>query len=417
MPNTANYNFDAPGEQGRYMRDLIAERNAPMAGGGLRPEEFRALQSNLGSGLQAPLMAVNPKTGQMERVYVQNGLDENGTGVDKAYFFESDPNKPQDAMAGLAGGYSTDNGGDLFSRLAQIVGATAGFQVGGATGVDIGQNVGSGQSPSNVDLKRDLTLDAAGLAAGAGLSSALPALGLSTAPAAATAEEAFLAGSAAAAPEAATAGITGLPTAAAPGVAGAVTGLPLTAAAGGTALGAGAAAAGAGGGVGATKLGDILSGNVSPGDIASNATLGDLAHILGTGAATIGSIYGNQQIADQYQQLANQYMNLGAPSRARYEATFDPNFDINSLPGLKGAMDTSTQSILRGLSTNGNPFGNPGGLAEAMKYVTGNVALPALQNYRNQNAATGGYGAFSTAAPGAAGNAINATGNSYADLG
>jgi hypothetical protein len=104
MPNTSNYNFDAPGEMERW-KDLTAERNAPMAGAGLRPEEFRALQSNLGSGLQAPLMAVNPKTGQMERVYVQNGLDENGTGVDKAYF-ESDPNKPHDAMAGLAGGYS-----------------------------------------------------------------------------------------------------------------------------------------------------------------------------------------------------------------------------------------------------------------------------------------------------------------------
>jgi hypothetical protein len=161
-----------------------------------------------------------------------------------------------------------------------------------------------------------------------------------------------------------------------------------------------AAAAGAGG-IGATKLSDVLSGNVNPLD---NLTLGN----LGTIGATAGSIYGNQQIADKYDALARDYMGLGAPSRARYEASFDPNFDINKLPGLKGAMDTSYQSLLMGLSTQGNPFGNPTGFTEAMKYVTGNVALPALQNYRNQNAASGGYGAFSTAAPGAAGNAINA---------
>jgi len=36
---------------------------------------------------------------------------------------------------------------------------------------------------------------------------------------------------------------------------------------------------------------------------------------------------------------------------------------------------------------------------------------PSLQNYRNQNAATGGYGAFNTAAPGAAANAANSENN------
>ena len=110
-------------------------------------------------------------------------------------------------------------------------------------------------------------------------------------------------------------------------------------------------------------------------------------------------------------------MGFGAPSRQRYEASFAPGFDITQDPALKGAMDTSMQSLLRGLSTQGNPFGNPGGMAEALKYVTGNVALPYLQNYRNQAAATGGYGAFSTAAPGAASGAIKAGGDVYADLG
>jgi 7-keto-8-aminopelargonate synthetase-like enzyme len=58
---------------------------------------------------------------------------------------------------------------------------------------------------------------------------------------------------------------------------------------------------------------------------------------------------------------------------------------------------------LRRLSaTGGNPFGNPGGLIEANKQIGASLDAPWLQNYRNQNASTGGYGAFNTAAPGAA---------------
>jgi hypothetical protein len=122
-------------------------------------------------------------------------------------------------------------------------------------------------------------------------------------------------------------------------------------------------------------------------------------------------------MADKYDALARDYMGLGAPSRSRYEASFAPGFDVSKMTGLEQAMDTSYQGLLRGLSTQGNPYGNPGGLAEAQKYITGNLVMPTLQNYRNQNAATGGFGAFSTAAPQAAGNSIAATGNTYADLG
>jgi hypothetical protein len=188
----------------------------------------------------------------------------------------------------------------------------------------------------------------------------------------------------------------------------------------------GAAAAG-----GATALGSALSGsnaatNAAAAGAGSTAagriirgqgTLEDYLSVGGTLGATGLSIYGNQQTADKYDTLARDYMSLGAPSRQRYEASFDPNFDITKLPGLQGAMDVSSQSLLRQLSTQGNPYGNPGGLIEAQKYLMGNLALPALQNYRNQNAATGGFGAFSTAAPQAAGNAITAGGNMYSDIG
>lgn len=138
---------------------------------------------------------------------------------------------------------------------------------------------------------------------------------------------------------------------------------------------------------------------------------------LGAGALTLGSILGDTQIANANSNLAHDYMALGAPSRQRYEDSFNPNFDVSKITGLQQAMDTSYQGLLHGLSTQGNPYGNPGGLTEAQKNITGNLILPTLQNYRNQNAASGGYGAFSTAAPQAASNAINASGNIYSDIG
>ena len=179
---------------------------------------------------------------------------------------------------------------------------------------------------------------------------------------------------------------------------------------------AAAAATAAGAGVGATKLGDILSGDVGVGDLASKLTLSDLGNVAGTGIATVGSVLAQQDIAARNEALAREYMGYGAPSRTRYEASFAPGFDITQDPALKSALDASNESMLRKASINGNPAGNPGVLAEILKYATSNVALPYLQNYRNQNASTGGFGAFSTAAPGAANNAINATGSMYGDI-
>ena len=52
-------------------------------------------------------------------------------------------------------------------------------------------------------------------------------------------------------------------------------------------------------GLGGKTLNDLLSGNVNPGDM----SLGDLGRILGTGAATLGSVLGQQNIADKYDAL------------------------------------------------------------------------------------------------------------------
>lgn len=191
---------------------------------------------------------------------------------------------------------------------------------------------------------------------------------------------------------------------------------------------------GAASGLGGLTLSKLLSGNVGLNDLASLTTLGDLGKL---GAAGLGYL-GSQQQSEDYSNLARdlaaredaRYADLtkreeqrfntlqgredeaiarqradidygrlvGAPSRERYEATYAPNFNVNSLPGLQGAMDASAQSLLRGLSARGsNPYGNPGGLAEVQNYITGNVALPELNRYRTLNAQTGGYGNYAGA--------------------
>ena len=72
---------------------------------------------------------------------------------------------------------------------------------------------------------------------------------------------------------------------------------------------------------------------------------------------------------------------------------------MESEPGYKNALDQTTQGILRGLSIKGNPADNPSMIYSALNDVNKGFAYPALTQYRNQNAATGGYSAYNTAAP------------------
>lgn len=147
------------------------------------------------------------------------------------------------------------------------------------------------------------------------------------------------------------------------------------------------------------------------------ASTADWLSVIGGGAATGLGIYGANEQANKLKEIADRYYATGAPSRDRYEASFAPGFRAADMPGYQDALDTSTESLLRKASTGGNPVGNPGVMAEIAKYVTGNVALPALQNYRSQNANTGGYSSFNTAAPSAATGAVGAGSNVYNAIG
>lgn len=100
-------------------------------------------------------------------------------------------------------------------------------------------------------------------------------------------------------------------------------------------------------------------------------------------AGGLGAIGATQQ-ADAYRDVADKYFGMGQPYRDRLNASYAPGFTMANEPGYQGAMDQSAQSVLRGLSTKGNPFDNPGVLSEAQKYVTNTTALPQLNTYRSQ---------------------------------
>ena len=336
-----------------------------------------------------------------------------------------------------------------------------------------GQALATGNDP-----KQALLLDAAGLAAAPAVAAALPATGLSTltaaAPAAAPAAalpslESVLAtsgipgGAAGIAANTGVGAITGAGALTAGGVgaglggaliAGAPESAPVAALpdagvdlgmfnevgnpylTGAAAPGATAAIQSAAGGTGSSALGTAAAGAAGVGGgtalsrlLGADQNTADLLSVLGTGGATALGVIGANQQANALESIGNkedarirEMMSYGAPSRARFEGSFDPNFNIASIPGLQQSMDTSYDTLLRRLSTQGNPFGNPGGLAEAMKYVTGNVALPAFQNYQALNAGAGGltqYAGGAAKGPDLSPNigAVNAQGGAYDALG
>jgi hypothetical protein len=130
----------------------------------------------------------------------------------------------------------------------------------------------------------------------------------------------------------------------------------------------------------------------------------------------IGAVAANKQ-ADSLQALADKYFSVGAPSRARYEASYAPGFTMANEPGYKDALDLTTKATLHGLSVNGNPAGSPNAWGQTLTDINSKFAFPALQRFREQNANTGGIGTLTAAAPAASSGAIGAQSNVLNALG
>jgi hypothetical protein len=130
----------------------------------------------------------------------------------------------------------------------------------------------------------------------------------------------------------------------------------------------------------------------------------------------LGAIASDKQ-ADAYSDLARDYMAVGAPARARFEASYAPGFSMEDDPGYKEALEQAAKATMHGLSVGGNPAGSPNAWAQSLRDLYQQQTYKALQDYRNQNASAGGMGALTQAAPGAANSAIASQGNVFNALG
>lgn len=179
---------------------------------------------------------------------------------------------------------------------------------------------------------------------------------------------------------------------------------------------------------GSTQLSSVLSG--ASGMAAKTAAQSAISRIVsGQGTAedylsvglkalpgVVGALTSNSQ-ANSLKALSDQYSGYGAPSRSRYEASFQPGFTMENDPGYKDALDQSAKATLHALSVNGNPAGSPNAWSQSLTDNYQKTAYPALQQYRNTNASAGGLQSGAAAAPGLATTAINQNGQTAANLG
>lgn len=121
-------------------------------------------------------------------------------------------------------------------------------------------------------------------------------------------------------------------------------------------------------------------------------TAADWTQMLGGVGSSVLGVLGSNAQADAYQNVANQNLAIGAPYRDRLNASYQPGFNLWDDPTYKAGLDSSMDSMMRSLSTQGNPFGNPGGLIEAQKSIQSSLGIPALSNYRGQLGQFGGLG-------------------------
>ena len=135
-------------------------------------------------------------------------------------------------------------------------------------------------------------------------------------------------------------------------------------------------------------------------------------NLLGAGLGA----YGANQQANSYGDIANKFMDMGAPYRGLLEQSYQPGFSMANQPDFMNALDIGSQAAARATSAKaGNPVGNPGAYADMQKYISGSLALPQLNTYRSQ---LGTFGQLGTSQAGQAmGNQTQAQGGVYDALG
>ena len=146
--------------------------------------------------------------------------------------------------------------------------------------------------------------------------------------------------------------------------------------------------------------------------LAPTGSLPGMSQILAGAIPAAFGAYGANQQANAYEGLARDYMNMGAPYRSKLSDLYsNPTAFLNS-PEVQVPVQQGTNALARALSVNGNPIGSGTALQELQNYSS-NQLFGRLGQEKDRLAGFGGLSAYNQAAPGAAGNAINANKSIY----
>jgi hypothetical protein len=316
-----------------------------------------------------PIIGMDQYESDLRRIASQQGIDPNaGTA------------QIEDALRARNWAPTTVGGGDFLSKLGDLT--TLGVM--GVLGAGIPL------SGAGIGLAEAGAVGAGGGSGGAGtLAETLGASESFVGPATGTVEAAGLQAS-------------GAVTAAAPGTASGITATQMS-----LTPGFWETVKAAGGGA-ASAVTNLINGG---------GTASDLTSLLSAIAPAALGFIGAKDQQQSLAALGDKYFGVGAPSRARFEASFAPGFTMANDPGYKDALDQTTKSTLYSLSPGGNPVGSPNAWTKTLSDVNAKFAYPALQDYRRINANTGGLASLTERAPTLETAAVNAGKTAYDAIG
>ena len=157
--------------------------------------------------------------------------------------------------------------------------------------------------------------------------------------------------------------------------------------------------------------------------LSGEPTAADLASLLGSLGSTALGVLGSSAQQGAYRDVANQYLGIGAPYRDKLLASYQPGFDLRAAdPLYAAALSQSADEAARAVSAkSGNPYGNPGAMAEIQQGILAKTAFPYQSNYRGQLGQFGGLGlnqsgTASMAGAGQAGGLYDALGSGLSGL-
>lgn len=158
-------------------------------------------------------------------------------------------------------------------------------------------------------------------------------------------------------------------------------------------------------------------------DMSSVKDAASLAKMLGLDGKTIGSLlssglgaYASNKQTTALEDQAKRYEGYGAPYRQKLSDLYANPDSFLTSKEVQTPVQQGTNTLMRSLSTQGNPFGSGNALQQGQSYASDQL-FGKLGQEKDRLAGFGGLSSYNQAAPQAATNAIQSTSNGYNAIG